>query len=193
VNTRHFNATTDFSRLAEVDVILICVPTPLDEYHQPDLSYVSETVRSIAPHLQEGQLIVLESTTYPGTTEEIVVPILEGGSGLIAGTDFYLGYSPERVDPGNKTWGLTNIPKVVSGVNQDSLRVVQDFYRMVVSETIAVSGTREAELTKLLENTFRCVNIALVNELKMLSDTMGIDVWEVVEAASTKPFGFMRF
>ena len=203
VNSRHFNATTDFARLKEADAILICVPTPLDDRREPDLSFVEQTAISIQPHLQKGQLVVLESTTYPGTTEELVLPILEK-SGLhtpiAAGLDnenvpcdFYLAFSPEREDPGNKQFGLAQIPKVVGGVNPPSGRAAQSLYAQVVARVIPVSSTRAAEMAKLLENIFRCVNIALVNELKMLSLRMGIDIWEVIDAASTKPFGFMPF
>ena len=203
VNSRHFNATTDFARLKEADAILICVPTPLDERREPDLTYVEQTAISIYPHLQKGQLVVLESTTYPGTTEELVLPILEKSglhcriaSGLEnenAPCDFYLAFSPEREDPGNKQFGLAQIPKVVGGVNPPSGRAAQALYAQVVARVVPVSSTRAAEMAKLLENIFRCVNIALVNELKMLSLRMGIDIWEVIDAASTKPFGFMPF
>jgi len=203
VNSRHFTATTDFSRLEEAQAILICVPTPLNEYREPDLSYVQETAKSIQPHLEKGQLVVLESTTYPGTTEELVLPILEK-SGLrcpvasgpenenVPG-DFFLAFSPEREDPGNKQFGLAQIPKVVGGVNPPSGRAAQALYGQVVAKVIPVSCTRAAEMAKLLENIFRCVNIALVNELKMLCLRMGIDVWEVIDAAASKPFGFMPF
>jgi UDP-N-acetyl-D-glucosamine dehydrogenase len=203
VNSRHFAATTDFAKIKEADAILICVPTPLNEYREPDLSYVEETAKSIFPHMQKGQLIVLESTTYPGTTEELVLPILEK-SGLrcpiAAGSenenvpaDYFLAFSPEREDPGNKQYGLAQIPKVVGGVNPPSGRAAQALYAQVVAKVVPVSSTRAAEMTKLLENIFRCVNIALVNELKLLSLRMGVDVWEVIDAASTKPFGFMPF
>lgn len=203
VNSRHFSATSDFSRLTEVDAVLICVPTPLNEYREPDLSYVENTAKSIQPHLQKGQLVVLESTTYPGTTEELVLPILEK-SGLhcpiAAGPenenvpcDFFLAFSPEREDPGNKQFGLAQIPKVVGGVNPPSGRAAQALYAQVVARVIPVSSTRAAEMAKLLENIFRCVNIALVNELKLLCQRMGVDVWEVIEAAASKPFGFMPF
>src|ERR1700676_1793467 len=203
VNSRHFGATSDFAKIKEADAILICVPTPLNEYREPDLSYVEETAKSIFPHMQKGQLIVLESTTYPGTTEELVLPILEK-SGLrcpiAAGlenenipADYFLAFSPEREDPGNKQYGLAQIPKVVGGVNPPSGRAAQALYAQVVAKVVPVSSTRAAEMTKLLENIFRCVNIALVNELKLLSLRMGVDVWEVIDAASTKPFGFMPF
>src|SRR6201987_1651555 len=203
VNSRHFGATTDFARLKEADAIIICVPTPLDERRDPDLSYVAQTAISIQPHLQKGQLVVLESTTYPGTTEELVLPILEksglrcpiaaGQENENVACDFYLAFSPEREDPGNKQYGLAQIPKVVGGVNPPSGRAAQALYTQVVARVIPVSSTRAAEMAKLLENIFRCVNIALVNELKMLSLRMGIDIWEVIDAAATKPFGFMPF
>jgi UDP-N-acetyl-D-glucosamine dehydrogenase len=203
VNSRHFHATTDFTKLKEADAIIICVPTPLNEYREPDLSYVESTAKAIQPHLRTGQLVVLESTTYPGTTEELLLPILEK-SGLrcpiAAGPenenvpgDFFLAFSPEREDPGNKQYGLAQIPKVVGGVNPPSGRAAQALYAQVVARVVPVSSTRAAEMTKLLENIFRCVNIALVNELKMLCLRMGVDVWEVIEAASSKPFGFMPF
>jgi len=203
VNSRHFNAVTDFSKLKEADAIIICVPTPLNEYREPDLSYVENTALSIQPHLQKGQLVVLESTTYPGTTEELVLPILEK-SGLrcpiVTGpenenvpVDFFLAFSPEREDPGNKQFGLAQIPKVVGGINPPSGRAAIAIYAQVVARVVPVSSTRAAELAKLLENIFRCVNIALVNELKLLCLRMGVDVWEVIDAASTKPFGFMPF
>jgi len=203
VNSRHFGATNDFSRLAENDAIIICVPTPLDEYREPDLSYVEDTAKSIQPHLQRGQLVVLESTTYPGTTEELVLPILEKSGlrcAIAAGpenenvpVDFFLAFSPEREDPGNKQYGLAQIPKVVGGVNPPSGRAAQALYAQVVARVIPVSSTKAAEMTKLLENIFRCVNIALVNELKLLCQRMGMDVWEVIDAAASKPFGFMPF
>ena len=203
VDAKHFDATSDFTRLREMDAILICVPTPLDERREPDLSYVENTARAIAPNLQRNQLIVLESTTYPGTTEELVLPILEkgglrcpiangGGSENIA-TDFYLAFSPEREDPGNKLFGLAQIPKVVGGVNPASGRAAAGLYEQIVSKVIPVSSTRAAEMVKLLENIFRCVNIALVNELKQLCLRMGIDIFEVIDAAKTKPFGFQAF
>ncbi len=203
VNSRHFGATTDFARLKEADAIIICVPTPLDERREPDLSYVEQTAISIQPHLQRGQLVVLESTTYPGTTEELVLPILEK-SGLrcpiVSGPenenvacDFWLAFSPEREDPGNKKYGLAQIPKVVGGTNPPSGRAAVSLYAQVVARVVPVSSTRAAEMAKLLENIFRCVNIAMVNELKMLSLRMGIDIWEVIDAAATKPFGFMPF
>src|SRR5438132_12679903 len=203
VNSRHFSATTDFAKLKEIDAILICVPTPLDERREPDLSYVKQTAESILPNLQKGHLIVLESTTYPGITEELVLPILESNGmrcPIAAGAasdnipcDFWLAFSPEREDPGNKQYGLAQIPKVVGGVNPPSGRAAQSLYAQVVARVVPVSSTRAAEMAKLLENIFRCVNIALVNELKMLSLRMNIDIWEVIDDAATKPFGYMPF
>jgi UDP-N-acetyl-D-glucosamine dehydrogenase len=203
VQSKHFGATSDFARLAEVDAIIICVPTPLDQRREPDLSYVTDTAEAIRPHLQRGQLVVLESTTYPGTTEELVLPVLEqtgmkcpvahGPDNDQIGTDFFLAFSPEREDPGNKQYGLAQIPKVVGGVNPPSGRAACSLYAQIVAKVIPVSSTQAAEMTKLLENIFRCVNIALVNELKMLGMRMGIDIWEVIDAAATKPFGFMPF
>src|ERR1700722_4091901 len=203
VNSKHFRATTDFAEIKDVDAIILCVPTPLDERREPDLSYVENTGLSIYPHLQKGQLVVLESTTYPGTTEELLLPILEK-SGLkcpiVAGPDaenvagdFFLAFSPEREDPGNKQYGLAQIPKVVGGANPPSGRAAVALYTPIVAKVVPVSSTRAAEMAKLLENIFRCVNIALVNELKMLSLRMGVDIWEVIDAAATKPFGFMPF
>jgi len=203
VQGKRFDATTDFTRLREMDAVLICVPTPLDERREPDLSYVEKTAQSIAPNLQRDQLIVLESTTYPGTTEELVLPILEKGGlrcPLARGagteniaTDFYLAFSPEREDPGNKQYGLAQIPKVVGGINPPSGRAAMALYAQIVSKVVPVSSTRAAEMVKLLENIFRCVNIALVNELKQLSLRMDLDIWEVIDSAATKPFGFMPF
>jgi UDP-N-acetyl-D-glucosamine dehydrogenase len=168
------------------------VPTPLRD-GAPDLSYIEDAARVLAAHLQPGATVVLESTTYPGTTEELFGPILEDGSGLVVGDDFHLGYSPERIDPGNEQWRFENTPKVVSGVDDASLAAVKGFYDRIVERTVPVSSPKEAELTKLLENTFRHVNIALVNELAMFANDLGIDVWEAIDAASTKPFGYMRF
>jgi UDP-N-acetyl-D-glucosamine dehydrogenase len=203
VRSKLFSATNDFTRLAEMDAVVICVPTPLDQRRDPDLSYVEQTARSIQPHLQRGQLVVLESTTYPGTTEELVLPILEstglrcpiaqGPDNDQIATDFFLAFSPEREDPGNKQFGLAQIPKVVGGINPPSGRAAAALYAQVVARVVPVSTTRAAEMTKLLENIFRCVNIALVNELKMLALRMNIDIWEVIDAASSKPFGFMPF
>ncbi len=187
-----FRATVDFSELAGSDAILICVPTPLTVNRTPDLSFVEATAKSIAPHLSPGQLVVLESTTYPGTTDEIVRGILEAGSGLVAGKDFHLAFSPEREDPGNPL-GLRQIPKVVGGLTPACLERAREIYGTVVDRVVPVASCRAAEATKLLENIFRSVNIALVNELKVIYAAMGIDVWEVIHAASTKPFGFMPF
>ncbi len=177
---------------AGFDVAVVSVPTPLREGN-PDLSYIEDAARTLARYLRPGATVVLESTTYPGTTEELVAPILEEGSGLSAGKDFYVGYSPERIDPGNKEWTLENTPKVVSGMNEASLERVRSFYDSLIGTTVPVSNTRVAELTKLLENTFRHVNISLVNELAMFAGDLGVDVWEAIDAAATKPYGFMRF
>jgi UDP-N-acetyl-D-glucosamine dehydrogenase len=190
--SQKFIATNDFSKLKEVDVVVICVPTPLDSHRNPDLSYVFNTTRSIAEYLHKGQLIVLESTTYPGTTEEEMLPILES-TGLKVGNDFFLAYSPERENPGDKNFSTASIPKVVGGLTSDCRRCAKTFYDQIVVRTIPVSSPKVAEATKLLENIFRSVNIALVNEMKMIFDRMGIDVWEVISAASSKPFGFMPF
>ena len=187
-----FLPTVDSEHMDGFDIAVIDVPTPLEDGN-PNLSYVEAAAATLAAHLRPGSTVVLESTSYPGTTEELVVPILESGSGLIAGQDFHAGYSPERIDPGNTAWRLENTPKVVSGIDAASLEVVEAFYANIVEQTVAVSGTREAELTKLLENTFRHVNIALVNELAMFASDLDIDVWEAIDAASTKPFGYMRF
>lgn len=185
-------ASTDFSQAGDLDCIVICVPTPLTSARDPDMSYIIATGESLAPHVRPGQLFVLESTTYPGTTEEVLKPILER-SGLRAGVDFHLAFSPEREDPGNKSFTTKNIPKIVGGHTPRCLEVARALYAAALQDTVPVSSTRVAELAKLLENIFRCVNIALVNELKMLCDRMELDVWEVIQAASTKPFGFMPF
>ncbi len=185
-------ATTDYSVLREVEAILIALPTPLSAQRQPDLSIVLDAVAAITPHLQRGQLVVLESTTYPGTTRERVQPLLEG-SGLKAGEDFALAFSPERVDPGREDWTTKNTPKIVGGLTSACTERAGALYRTAIDTVIPVSSPEAAELTKLLENIFRSVNIALVNELAQLCDRMGIDVWEVVDAAATKPFGFMSF
>lgn len=187
-----YRATVDPDDLAGFDVAVVSVPTPLAD-GAPDLRHIESSARTLAPHLRRGACVILESTTYPGTTEELVAPLLEEGSGLRAGPDFHLGYSPERIDPGNPMWRLENTPKVVSGVDEASLVAVQRFFDRFVDKTVAVSSPREAELTKLLENTFRHVNIALVNELAVFAHALDIDVWEAIDAASTKPFGFMRF
>jgi UDP-N-acetyl-D-glucosamine dehydrogenase len=192
LSRRTFTATGDFRRLRNMEAIIICVPTPLDHHRNPDLSYVLNTTRAISRQLARGQLVVLESTTYPGTTEEDMLPILEE-SGLRAGRDFFLAFSPEREDPGNRQFNTESIPKVVGGLTRDCLRAAKALYDQIVVRTVPVSSTRVAESSKLLENIFRAVNIALVNELKMIFDRMGIDIWEVIKASSTKPFGFMPF
>jgi UDP-N-acetyl-D-glucosamine dehydrogenase len=185
-------ATTDFGVLAGLDTVNICVPTPLRKTKDPDMSYIVAAVDEIAKYIHEGQLIILESTTYPGTTDEVVQAKLEEG-GLKAGEDFYLAFSPERVDPGNPQWNTSNIPKVVGGFDEDSTEVARALYDQVVGKTVPVSSTRVAEMVKLLENTFRAVNIGLVNELALMCHELDVDVWEVIEAAKTKPFGFMPF
>ena len=188
-----FGGTMDFRRAREADVLIMCVPTPLTPAREPDMSFIENTSRSIGPHLRSGQLVVLESSTYPGTTEEVVKPILEQLSGLRAGIDFFLAFSPEREDPGNPTFNTATIPKVVGGYTPQCTQLATELYGSAISKVVPVRGTREAELTKLLENIFRCVNIALVNELKLLCERMKIDVFEVIDAAATKPFGFMPF
>ena len=186
-------ATTDFSRLTEADAVLLCVPTPLNQYREPDMSYVISTTETVAHNLREGQLVILESTTYPGTTEEVMIPLLEKHSGLIAGKDFYVAYSPEREDPGNPNFNTAKIPKVVGGHGEDALKLAQALYDTAIVQTVPVSDTKTAEAVKITENVFRSVNIALVNELKVVYAKMGIDVHEVLDAADTKPFGFMKF
>ena len=188
---KKFSATSDFSRLNEVDFILICVPTPLDDHYNPDLSYVLDSTKVIAQHLRKGHTVVLESTTYPGTTEDEMLPLLEK-AGMKVGRDFYLGYSPEREDPGNKDYNTGDIPKVLSAISSDGLEVLKALYGAIVS-IVPVSSPKIAEASKILENTYRAINIALVNELKVVFDRMDIDVWEVIEAAKTKPFGFQAF
>ena len=195
-----FRATADYTEIAQMDVVIMCVPTPLDEYHEPDLSYIRDTVRSIAPFLRDGQLIVLESTTYPGTTEEVVVPLLEKGNqaDLHVAMDevspgFYVAFSPEREDPGNDSIARRDIPKVVGGCGPAAVELASALYASIFSRIVPVSSPAAAEMTKLLENIYRCVNIALVNELKQLCMRMGIDIFEVIEAAKTKPFGFQAF
>ncbi len=197
VKSGKFRAYDDFSELQKVDAAIICVPTPLNEFREPDLTYVEATARAIAKNLQRGQLVVLESTTYPGTTDEMVQPILEA-NGLkcdASGSpcDYMLAFSPERVDPGNKNYGIRNVPKVVGGINPASKEAACALYATIVDKVVPVSTTRAAEMTKLLENIYRCVNIAMVNELKVLSERMDIDIWEVIEAASSKPYGFTPF
>jgi UDP-N-acetyl-D-glucosamine dehydrogenase len=188
------SATTDFSIVKNADFIAICVPTPLDEYQQPDISYVKNSAIEIAKYLKRGSIVVLESTTYPGTTEELLLPILEKGSGLKCGQDFFLAFSPERVDPGNLIYKTKNTPKVVGGVGKDSTEIAAAMYRSVLQgEVFEVSSPKVAEMEKILENTYRNVNIALVNEMAIICNKMGINVWEVIDAAKTKPYGFQAF
>ena len=189
---KNFHSTIDSKELSECKNIVISVPTPLTDY-QPDLSYVIDAAKTVGKNLVSNQVIVLESTTYPGTTLEVLIPNLEEQSGLIAGKDFFVGYSPERIDPGNKVWKFKNTPKVISGINVDSTKKIKEFYESIIDETVVVNGTKEAEMVKLLENTYRHVNIALINELAMLCEMLDIDIWEVVNAAKTKPFGFESF
>ncbi|HJM81855.1 MAG TPA: nucleotide sugar dehydrogenase, partial [Candidatus Poseidoniia archaeon] len=186
------SATNKFSEIGDMDCLIICVPTPLDEHEQPDMSYIESASKEIGKSLRKGQLIVLESTTYPGTTREIVKPILER-SKLKAGEDFFLAYSPEREDPGNKEFSVSAIPKVMGGLTDNCLRLTSNLYKNIVSETVEVSSLETAEATKLMENIFRAVNIAMVNELKLVLSRMGVNIWEVIDAAKTKPFGFMPF
>jgi len=187
------SVTADFSKAKACDAIIICVPTPLDHHREPDMSYIVSTAEALAPYVRKGQLYSLESTTYPGTTDEVLCPILESKSGLKSGKDFMAAFSPEREDPNNKDFSTATIPKVVGGVDDASLKAACALYGSVICKTVPVSSASTAEATKLMENIFRCVNIALVNELKVVFDKMGIDVWEVVEAAKTKPFGYMPF
>ncbi len=186
------SATTDFARLADADAVLICVPTPLSKTEDPDLSYVMRATESLTGVLRKGQLVVLESTTYPGTTRDLVTPALEK-SGLEAGVDFFIAFSPERVDPANPTWGIVNTPKIVGGLTASCHRLAVALYADVIDRVVEVSSPEVAELAKILENTFRAVNIGLVNEMAVIADRLGIDVWEVIDAAATKPYGFMRF
>jgi UDP-N-acetyl-D-glucosamine dehydrogenase len=197
-----FTATSDYAQITEMDAVIICVPTPLNEYHEPDLSFITDTTHSIAPHLRAGQLVILESTTYPGTTEEVMVPILEkeNSAGLkaargteVGANEFFVAFSPEREDPGNTTVARRDIPKVIGGLNARASELAGALYGAIFNRTVPVSSPAAAEMTKLLENIYRCVNIALVNELKLLCLRMGIDIWEVIGAASTKPFGFHPF
>jgi UDP-N-acetyl-D-glucosamine dehydrogenase len=201
-NAKGFSATSQYAKIEEMDAIIICVPTPLNQYHEPDLSFITDTTHAIAPHLQPGQLVILESTTYPGTTEEVMLPILESENklGLKAARgeanpdkEFFVAFSPEREDPGNTTVARRDIPKVVGGLNPQASELAATLYGSIFQRTVPVSSPAAAEMTKLLENIYRCVNIALVNELKMLCLRMGLDIWEVIEAASTKPFGFHPF
>ncbi|MFN9857130.1 MAG: nucleotide sugar dehydrogenase, partial [Pseudanabaena sp.] len=185
-------ATTDFSRASEVDVLILCVPTPLGKHQEPDLSFVTNTLNSLISYLRAGQIISLESTTYPGTTEEELRPLIEN-KGLNIGQDFFLVYSPEREDPGNRKYSTKTIPKIVGGTTENCLEVGTSLYQSIVDQVISVSSTKVAEMVKILENIYRSVNIGLVNELKIVADSMGIDIWEVIDAAATKPFGFMPF
>lgn len=193
VEQGRLSATTDFSMVRNVGTIILCVPTPLNQFREPDLSYVLNTARSLAPHLAKGTLVVLESTTYPGTTDTELRQVLEEGSGLVAGSDFHLAFSPEREDPGNPLSKVSSIPKVVGGLTPACLEKATAIYQRAVEQVVPVSSCRVAEASKLLENIFRSVNIALVNELKLVYGAMGIDIWEVIEAAKTKPFGYMPF
>jgi UDP-N-acetyl-D-glucosamine dehydrogenase len=193
VSQGHFSATTDFSRAAECTALIICVPTPLAAGNEPDLSYVLNTGRAIAPHLQKGQLVVLESTTYPGTTDTELREVLEAGSGLVAGQDFHLAFSPEREDPGNPLSDVSRIPKVIGGLTPACQKLAMEIYGKAIQTLVPVDSCRIAEAVKLTENIFRAVNIAMVNELKVVYDKMGIDIWDVIAAAKTKPFGFMPF
>jgi UDP-N-acetyl-D-glucosamine dehydrogenase len=195
-----FKATADYARIADMDAVIICVPTPLNEYREPDMSYIENTAKAIAPYVHSGQLIILESTTYPGTTEDVMIPILESGKhGLKVArenageNDFYVAFSPEREDPGNTDVARHDIPKVIGGVNATATEMARAVYGTIFRRTVPVSSPAAAEMTKLLENIYRCVNIAMVNELKLLCLRMGIDIWEVIEAAKTKPFGFHAF
>ena len=196
-----FSATFDYAKISEMDVVIICVPTPLDEYHEPDLSYIEATAHSIAPHLRAGQLVIMESTTYPGTTEEVLIPILEKENkanlrvsrGSAQENTIFVAFSPEREDPGNETHDRKDVPKVVGGVDEAATELACGVYNTVFKTTVPVSSPAVAEMTKLLENIYRCVNIAMVNELKVLCIRMGINIWEVIEAAKTKPFGFQAF
>ena len=188
-----FKGSTNHTLIRRLDCILICVPTPLNKNREPDMSYVISTAQKIAPHIVKKQLIVLESTTFPGTTLEVLIPELEAGSGLKANKDFFVAYSPEREDPNNKKYSIATTPKVIGADDPKSLELADSIYSFIVNKTVLVSGTKVAEATKLTENVFRAVNIALVNELKVIYEKMGIDIWEVIEACSTKPFGFMPF
>jgi len=199
VKSKLFFATSDFSRLKEADAILLCIPTPLDEHREPDLTYIRKTAETVSQYLRKGQLVVLESSTYPGTTDEVLLPLFEecglkeGNEKYKVGKDFFLAFSPEREDPNNPDYSTSTIPKVVGGITPECLETACSLYNQVIVKTIPVSSTKVAEATKLLENIYRSVNIALMNELKMVFDKMGIDVWEVIEAAKTKPFGFQAF
>lgn len=194
VQSKMLSATSDFTFIKDVDFIAICVPTPLDDHQQPDISYVRDSAINISQYITRNTIVVLESTTYPGTTEELIKPLLESGSGLVCGKDFYLGFSPERVDPGNLIYNTKNTPKVVGAIGEDALCVIAHMYRQVLQGDVKeVSSPAVAEMEKILENTYRNVNIALINEIAILCDKMGINVWEVIEAAKTKPYGFQAF
>jgi UDP-N-acetyl-D-glucosamine dehydrogenase len=192
VENGNLRATSDFAVLSEIDAVSICVPTPLSKTKDPDISYIVTATSAICEHLHPGQLIVLESTTYPGTTDEIILPQMQA-TGLRLGKDFFLAFSPERIDPGNKAFHLVNTPKIIGGVTKRCTRVAKHLYAQIIDTVVAVSSSRAAEMVKLLENTFRAVNIGLVNEVALMCDRLGLDVWEVIDAAATKPFGFMRF
>ena len=193
VEQKRFESTTDFSSVSNLECILICVPTPLNSNREPDMSFIVATAQEIAPHLRKNQMVILESTTYPGTTRDVLIPELESGSGLNANQDFYVAYSPEREDPNNKDFSTSTIPKVIGADSDYALECANTLYLSFINKTVPVSSTQVAEATKLMENIFRSVNIALVNELKVIFDKMGIDIWEVIQAASTKPFGYMPF
>ena len=192
LNSKRFSATTNFEALRKIDIIIICVPTPLKRKYHPDISYIKQAVNSIAKNIKKGALIILESTTYPGTTEEVILPLLES-KGLECGKDFYLAFSPERIDPGNSKYTVNKIPKVVGGVTREATELTTVVYRNIIDKVVPVSSARVAEAVKLLENTFRLINIGLIDELAMMYHKMKIDIWEVIEAAKTKPFGFMPF
>jgi len=192
INSCRFSATGDFASLKEVDIIIVCVPTPLKRKYHPDISYIKQAVKSISQNLKIGSLVILESTTYPGTTEEVILPLL-GKDNLKHNKDFYLSFSPERIDPGNKTYPVNKIPKIVGGVTSEATNLAVLVYKNIIDRVVPVSSARTAEVAKLLENTFRLINIALIDELAMMAHKMKIDIWEVIEAASTKPFGFMQF
>jgi len=192
LKSNRFSAVNDFAALREAQVIIICVPTPLKRKYQPNISYIIQAVHAISKNIQKGSLIILESTTYPGTTEEVILPLLES-KGLKCGSDFYLAFSPERIDPGNNRYPLNKIPKVIGGVTQEATELTQIIYKNIIDKVVPVSSARAAEIVKLIENTFRIVNIALIDEMAMMAHKMGIDIWEVINAAKTKPFGFMPF
>jgi UDP-N-acetyl-D-glucosamine dehydrogenase len=193
VEQKKFESTTDFSSVSSLECILICVPTPLNSNREPDMSFIVATARTIAPHLKKEQMVILESTTYPGTTRNVLIPELESGSGLKANQDFFVAYSPEREDPNNRDFSTGTIPKVIGADSEYAMECANTLYLSFINKTVPVSSTEAAEATKLMENIFRSVNIALVNELKVIFDKMGIDIWEVIQAASTKPFGYMPF